>query len=35
MAGAAERVLMNEFKALAKEKWVHIEVCNRLPLLIP
>lgn len=22
----AERILMNEFKALSKEKWVHIEV---------
>jgi hypothetical protein len=24
----AERILMNEFKALSKEKWVHIEVCQ-------
>lgn len=24
----AERILMNEFKALSKEKWVHIEVCR-------
>lgn len=22
----AERILMNEFKALSQEKWVHIEV---------
>jgi hypothetical protein len=27
MADAAQRVLMNEFKALSKETWTHIEVC--------
>lgn len=24
---AAQRILMNEFKELNKEKWTHIEVC--------
>lgn len=24
----AERILMNEYKNLAKEKWVNIEVCT-------
>ena len=33
----AERILLNEFKALAQEKWVNIEVgsprsLNQLPL---
>lgn len=23
----AERILMNEFKMLSKEKWVNVEVC--------
>jgi ubiquitin-conjugating enzyme E2 R len=27
----AERILMNEFKALSKEKWAHIEVRRPLP----
>ena len=27
MADAAQRVLMNEFKALSKETWTNIEVC--------
>jgi hypothetical protein len=25
----AERILMNEFKALLKEKWVHVEVSSQ------
>jgi hypothetical protein len=29
----AERILVKEFKALAQEKWVHIEVC--WPLIFP
>ena len=28
MADAAQRVLLNEFKALSKEAWTHIEVCS-------
>lgn len=28
MADAAQRVLMNEFKAISKETWTHIEVCR-------
>ena len=24
----AERILMNELKALAQEKWVNVEVCH-------
>jgi hypothetical protein len=28
MADAAQRVLLNEFKALSKEAWTHIEVCT-------
>lgn len=28
MAEAAQRVLMNEFKQLSKEKWTNIEVCH-------
>lgn len=28
MAEAAQRVLMNEFKALSKETWTNIEVCG-------
>ena len=33
MANMAERILVKEFKALAQEKWVHIEVC--WPLIFP
>jgi hypothetical protein len=33
MGDAAQRVLMNEFKQLSKEKWTNIEVrvCNHTP----
>lgn len=34
MADVAQRVLMNEFKALSKETWTNIEVCG-LQLAVP
>lgn len=35
MAEAAQRILMNEFKELNKEKWTHIEVCAHRASLKP
>ena len=31
LPGGAEKILMNEFRALSKEKWVNIEVSSLPP----